>query len=349
MHLRVSTLLPIVIAGLLVGCGPRTVYVPTPTKTPDPAYALALAEPTATPPATLPPTTVPSTPAPTPTVPTATPEGATPTLSLTVTGTQTEPPPTLDASLPSEHYWLERPIPNGWRDFLDRNYAYGATAGGQYRPHTGVEFPNPIGTPVVAVGNGVIYYSGTDAETIFGPQPNFYGNLIILQLGDYTYNGQPIYVLYGHLSEIYAQTGQAVAVREIIGAVGGTGVANGGPHLHFEVRIGDPTSYTTSTRNPDLWLKPYYGYGTLAGRIVDANGAMLPEVAITLRGPDTTRYTWTYAGAENIPDEQWQENFTLGDLPEGWYTLTTRSARRTYSEQVYIRNGHTTWIELVFD
>jgi hypothetical protein len=212
-----------------------------------------------------------------------------------------------------------------------------------------MEFFNPESTPVVAVANAIVEYSGTDWETLFGPQLSFYGNLIVLRLTDHTYNSQPIFALYGHLSETLAQTGDAVAVGQTIGAVGGTGVANGGPHLHFEVRIGNPNDYLASTRNPDLWIKPYYGYGTLAGRVVNAEGAMLPEVAITVRGADMTRYTWTYAGAENIPDSQWNENLTLGDLPEGWYTVTTRSERHTYTAEVYVRNGRTTWVEFVFD
>jgi len=212
-----------------------------------------------------------------------------------------------------------------------------------------MDFFNPESTPVVAVANAIVEYAGTDWETIFGPQPSFYGNLIILRLSDYTYAGQPVFALYGHLSTISVQTGDVVPVGEVIGAVGGTGVANGGPHLHFEVRVGNPSDYFTSTRNPDLWIKPYYGYGTLAGRVINAQGAMLPEVAITVRGIDIPRYTWTYAGTENISDPEWGENFTLGDLPEGWYTVTTRSDRRTYSTEVYVRAGRTAWIEFIFD
>jgi hypothetical protein len=198
------------------------------------------------------------------------------------------------------------------------------------------------------VGNGTVYYTGTDQDILYGPQPNFYGNLIVLQMDGATPSGQSIFVLYGHLDELYVQTGQTVAAGDIVGTVGSTGVALG-PHLHFEIRVGDPLSYFTSTRNPDLWLKPYYGYGTLAGRVVDGSGIPLREVALTVHGSDMKRYTWTYAGDENIPDEQWKENFTLGDLPQGWYTVTTRSASRTYSVEIYIESGHTTWLELVFD
>jgi len=265
----------------------------------------------------------------------------------TITPTSTIPQPL--ANLPPLHYWLERPIPLAFQDYLDRTYPYGGTSGGRYRPHTGGDFFNPAGTPVVAVANATVAYAGTDQEIVYGPSSNFYGNLIVLQLTGITYKGQSIYALYGHLSQIDVETGQNVAAGSVIGEVGGTGVANGGPHLHFEVRIGDPKGYFTSTRNPDLWIEPYRGYGTLAGLITDGGGIPLREISIVIYGDDVTRYTWTYSGNENHPDDEWGENFTYGDLPEGWYTVSARSEKRTYSEDVYIWAGRTSWLEWEFD
>ncbi len=48
-----------------------------------------------------------------------------------------------------------------------------------------------------------------------------------------------------------------------IGMVGATGIALG-PHLHFEVRVGNPFDFG-ATRNPELWLRPFRDYGH-AGR-----------------------------------------------------------------------------------
>ncbi len=340
----------LLLAGVLVaGCMPQPVFTPTPTKTPAFALLVEAGQTTTAPVITQTPTATVQDPMQTETTPPPTAMGVGTPSAATPSPTSTAPPPSPDGNLPPDHYVMERPIPTGWTDYVDRTYAYGATAGGKYRPHTGVEFFNPLSTPVVAVANSVVEYAGTDLEVLFGPEPNFYGNLIVLRLTDHQHSGQPVFALYGHLSEVLVTTGQSVSVREVIGAVGGTGVANGGPHLHFEVRVGDPYGYFTSTRNPDLWIKPYYGYGTLAGRVVEAGGALLREVALTIRGADMVRYTWTYAGAENISDPLWGENFTMGDLPEGWYTITTRSDRRTYSAEIYIEAGRTTWVEFVFD
>lgn len=354
-YCRAKLVLPtLLVVMLLSGCIPQPLPPATPTKTPDPG-TLNSAYPTPIPtieviigqlPTGSP---LPADPSAIPTLVSPTASSETPTPTALEAATDTPPPPTLDAALPADHYVMTRPIPQGWRDFLDRTYAYGATAGGKYRPHAGGDFPNPETTPVVAVGNAVVEYAGADAETVFGPQPDFYGNLVVIRLTDYTQNGQPVFALYGHLSQVLVQTGQPVPVGEILGAVGSTGVAAGGAHLHFEVRVGDPFDYFASTRNLDLWIKPYWGYGTLAGRVVDSAGNYFREVGLTIKGAEGVYYTWSYAGDENHPDEFWGENFTYGDLPEGWYTVTTRSSKRTYSFEVYIQPDRTTWLEIVFD
>jgi murein DD-endopeptidase MepM/ murein hydrolase activator NlpD len=246
------------------------------------------------------------------------------------------------------HYWFRRPIGPDDTNYLDRTYPYGGTSGGRLRPHTGGDFFNPEGTPVLAAGDATVIYAGTDESVIYGPQPSFYGNLIVLEMTGRRYHDQPVYTLYGHLSYIGVEPGQQVAAGDEIGKVGGTGIANGGSHLHFEVRIGDPTSYT-ATRNPDLWIVPYGGYGTLAGRIVGPDGVPLREVSITVEGEDYPRYTWTYAGDENIGDDDWPENFTYGDLPEGWYSVVTSSGYKTYRQRVYVQAGMTTLVEIAFN
>src|SRR5574341_1347770 len=155
------------VAGLGVGCIPQPSVPATPTRTPDVGADPPVAGATS---ASIAPTT--ELPAPTsqPTTATESVSTETPTLSVSLTPSVTLPPPTIDANLPAEHYWLIRPIPvgAGYVDYLDRNYAYGATSGGQYRPHTGVEFWNPAGTPVIAVGNGVVEDAGTDEATLYG-------------------------------------------------------------------------------------------------------------------------------------------------------------------------------------
>ncbi len=86
---------------------------------------------------------------------------------------------------------------------------------------------------------------------------DFYGNVIIIR------HANELYTLYAHLSNIFVKEGDKVSAGDMIGEVGDTGGATGS-HLHFEVRKGgDGTDYF-STQNPELWLIPHEGTGTLS-------------------------------------------------------------------------------------
>lgn len=50
-------------------------------------------------------------------------------------------------------------------------------------------------------------------------------------------NGQPIYVLYGHVLEIKVKEGQRVKKGQVVAEVG-VGGATTGPDLHLELRVG---------------------------------------------------------------------------------------------------------------
>jgi murein DD-endopeptidase MepM/ murein hydrolase activator NlpD len=91
---------------------------------------------------------------------------------------------------------------------------------GDQKPHLGVDYAAPVGTPVRAVGDGVVDFAGWQ---------NGYGNFIVLNHR----NGQS--TAYGHLSRILVKKGQHVEQGNTIGAVGTTGFSTG-PHLHFEFR-----------------------------------------------------------------------------------------------------------------
>jgi murein DD-endopeptidase MepM/ murein hydrolase activator NlpD len=92
-----------------------------------------------------------------------------------------------------------------------------------YRPHHGLDYSAPSGTPVSAVCEGTVLFSGYKKQ---------YGNLVIIRHP----NSWKTY--YGHLSRIAkdVRKGRKVAQGQVIGAVGSTGLATG-PHLHYELRI----------------------------------------------------------------------------------------------------------------
>jgi len=87
---------------------------------------------------------------------------------------------------------------------------------GKVRPHLGVDFRAPTGTPVMAAAAGRVIEAG---------QENGYGNVIKIHHGILT-------TLYAHLSRIKVRKGQYVRQGQVIGATGATGLATG-PHLHY--------------------------------------------------------------------------------------------------------------------
>ncbi len=240
---------------------------------------------------------------------------------------------------------MYRPIADGLTNWVDRTYPYGGTSGGRLRVHHGVDMGNPRFTPVLAAADGTVYYAGDDLSTLFGPQPDFYGMVVVIQHDFKSPEGNTVYTLYGHLQTTDVTTGQRVARGDQIGQVGDRGVAFG-PHLHFEVRMGDPHDYG-ATYNPELWIYPYAHYGTLAGRVTDANGTVLRDVTLQVRSTDISRYAFSYADDSVNGDPTFGENFVLGDLPANYYEVTVSdNGRVRFRETVYIYPNKTTWLNV---
>lgn len=88
------------------------------------------------------------------------------------------------------------------------------------RPHLGLDFRVPSGTPVAAMNSGTVLL----ARFLY-----FEGNCVVID------HGQGLLTLYFHLSEFRVKEGDAVKRGQEIGLSGGTGRATG-PHLHVTVR-----------------------------------------------------------------------------------------------------------------
>lgn len=88
------------------------------------------------------------------------------------------------------------------------------------RPHTGVDYAAPAGTPVVTIGDGTVIEKGYKGQA---------GNMVKIRHNS-TYT-----TAYLHLSKFgNISVGQHVSQGQVIGYVGSTG-ASTGPHLDFRV------------------------------------------------------------------------------------------------------------------
>ena len=119
--------------------------------------------------------------------------------------------------------------------------------------HEGIDFPVSAGTPVLVAKDGHIVridqqftdWSAVErnaalADAIaLGYTPErtldrIRGRQIWIDHGD------GIVTRYAHLQSVgRMQVGAYVEAGTVIGAVGSSGLPEGGPHLHFEIRIGD--------------------------------------------------------------------------------------------------------------
>lgn len=212
-------------------------------------------------------------------------------------------------------------------------------------PHHAVDLANDSGTPVVAVGTGTIFYAGEDQELRFGPQPDFYGRLVVIEMAQ-KWQGHTIYALYGHLESVTVTAGQLVQSGDVVGMVGSSGIALA-PHLHFEIRQDEPYAYS-SVRNPELWYQPAPGgLGVLAGRVIDASGHFMPGTRVNTECRDgVLRQVDTYWDQNTPPDDILVENFAISDLPAGTCRVSAELFGTLVETFVEIRMGEVTMVVL---
>jgi len=104
--------------------------------------------------------------------------------------------------------------------------------------HSGVDISATLGQPIIAPADGVVTFADFQGG---------YGKAIVLD------HGHEITTRYGHLASFAVAVGQHVHRGDTIGYVGLSGRSTG-PHLHYEVRIGD------TPVNPHKYLRLTYAH-----------------------------------------------------------------------------------------
>ncbi len=89
--------------------------------------------------------------------------------------------------------------------------------------HRGVDFSLPPGSPVLATANGIVSAVGPDHGL---------GLVVAIE------HGRGITTVYGHLQSAGVKAGQKVRRGQTIALSGSSGRSTG-PHLHYEVRVGE--------------------------------------------------------------------------------------------------------------
>jgi murein DD-endopeptidase MepM/ murein hydrolase activator NlpD len=108
------------------------------------------------------------------------------------------------------------------------------------RQHKGIDFGDDYGSPIRAIGDGVVVASGYQGGE------SGYGKITIIR------HSNGFYSAYAHQSRLAVQSGERVSAGEVIGYVGSSGNVTG-PHLHFEIR----TAPHGGQVNPVPWLREH--------------------------------------------------------------------------------------------
>ena len=219
--------------------------------------------------------------------------------------------------------------------------------GGNFQQHQGVEFNNPDGTPVHAIGDGVVVFAGPaeqGANTVAIRHSRKYKDLFV-------------YSVYYHNTTLLTSVGRAVKAGDVIATVGNTGRATN-DHLHLEVHaapvdsvplIVDPNErYPRYTVNPELWIRPLLGTGIVAGQVWDAQGRPVPQARVyglMKAEPQETPFSYaeTY-GEHNHPDPAYHEHFAVSDVEPGDYTLAVVVDGKRLTRRIRVAAGRLSWV-----
>ena len=107
---------------------------------------------------------------------------------------------------------------------------------GRIAPHKGVDFALPIGTPVLAVGDG---------EVVMAKNGGAAGNYVAIR------HGRQYMTRYMHLKKVLVKPGQKVKRGDRIALSGNTGRSTG-PHLHYEIWINNQAVNPLTAKLPRM-------------------------------------------------------------------------------------------------
>lgn len=125
--------------------------------------------------------------------------------------------------------FLKSPLKFGYRITSRFSYARRHPILKIVRPHLGVDYAAPIGTPVQAVASGIVTVAGTNGAS---------GKMVRIR------HAKNYETMYLHLSKVAVKVGDRVGQGDLIGRVGSTGLSTG-PHLDFRIqRFGKPLNPT---------------------------------------------------------------------------------------------------------
>lgn len=237
-----------------------------------------------------------------------------------------------------DHFYFTRPISANTINWPLWNYRYGGiTPAWEGVVHTGIDIDAHLSSPVRAAAPGRVVWAGYGLYAGKFDSKDPYGIAVTLE-HEFGFQGEKLYTIYAHMSEVFVEPNQMVNTGDILGLVGETG-ATTGPHLHFEVRW--KQNMFNCTLNPELWVAPPQGWGVLVGRVMNTSGSLYTSQDVIIQRSDR-KQDWivrTYGDKYAHGDPYFGENLVLSDLPAGDYIILIEYDKVTYKYNITINAG----------
>jgi hypothetical protein len=239
------------------------------------------------------------------------------------------------------HQWMARPISSEENSYIDQIHLFETNLSDNLTGYNGVIFNNPGGVEVSAVDYGTVVY--TSRKT---------GHLVLKC--DTHYKNYYVYAHYYNLKKITRWIGQKVLKRDIIGYVGNNGYANSNQLcLEVSLSMADDSNVPNEPVNPELWLTPLPGCGTIVGLVADTTGIPINNVkicGIEKTGPKETPFIFAESYSNpNAFSPEYRENFVISDVPAGNYLLWAEHNYKIYAIKVKVASYKVTQVKIVID
>jgi hypothetical protein len=249
-------------------------------------------------------------------------------------------PPRVDPA-PGRHLRFQRPVRDGeGNPFPAGTELFGLVPVRGTEPTTTLLYHNPAGAAARAIGAGEVVRAGN-------------GQVVLRHDG--AAEGRILYSQYSFAGPVQAAVGQRLDAGAVVGTVGHDVASATGVRLSLHALTPDDTAMARTAQllpravNPTLWLEPRPGTGVVAGRVLTAAGE--PVAGVQVHGlvvayPTEAPYseTRTYPSADS-GSPVYRENFALGDVPAGDYTLGVTIEGQRVWRRVRVAPGQVSWVE----